>query len=127
MNEEQMWLPEPQGVNVDTHAEATVAPLNADDSILCRNNAPLVDMFFALLKRGIASHIEGRDISEKLIKLATRWPSLKSLSALEAKITEYKERQIQKGLQSGREDKAADIADIADRSEERRVGKECRS
>src|ERR1035441_1304627 len=114
MNEEQMWLPEPQGVNVDTHAEATVAPLNADDSILCRNNAPLVDMFFALLKRGIASHIEGRDISEKLIKLATRWPSLKSLSTLEAKITEYKERQIQKGLQSGREDKAADIADIAD-------------
>jgi hypothetical protein len=85
-----------------------------DDAILCRNNAPLCQLFFELLKRGIPSHVEGKDFSGKLLKTASRWPALKSLVALGGKLEEYKERQIQKGLQSGREDKAEEISDIVD-------------
>ena len=48
------------------------------------------------------------------MKTASRWPALKSLVALGGKLEEYKERQIQKGLQSGREDKAEEISDIVD-------------
>jgi len=114
MTEEELWQDEPKGINIDTKQEVKIASLNVKDAILCRNNAPLVDLFFALLKKGIASHIEGKDISDKFVKLASRWPAVKTLTALENKIIEYKERQIQKGLQSGREDKAADIADVAD-------------
>jgi superfamily I DNA/RNA helicase len=88
--------------------------IGIEDAIICRNNAPLVDLFFQFLKKGIPVHIEGKDIGSKLIQLTKRWPNIRSLSALEGKLLGYKERQTQKGLQSGKEQKAAEIADSVD-------------
>jgi superfamily I DNA/RNA helicase len=105
--------PEGEVIQTDEQGMWELNP-NTDDAILCRNNAPLCQLFFELLKRGIPSHVEGKDISGKLLKMASRWPSLKSLVALGGKLEEYKERQIQKGLQSGREDKAEEVADVVD-------------
>lgn len=114
MDENQIWQDDMVGTDYFTGEAKTQTKLGVGDAILCRNNAPLVELFFALLKRGIPSHIEGKEISEDLVKMATRWPRLKTLSALENNLIEYKERAIQKGLASGREDKAEKIGDTVD-------------
>lgn len=88
--------------------------LIAADAILCRNNAPLIDLFFSLLRKGIASHIEGRDIAKGLKKLVNRWKSVKNIPALETKLIDYKEREIQKAQAKGQEQKAEQIADMVD-------------
>ena len=88
--------------------------LNADDAILCRNNAPLVDLFFSLLSKGIASHIEGKDIAEDLIKTINRFNRVRLVSTLINKMEEYKEKQVEKFTAKGKEDKADRIADIID-------------
>jgi DNA helicase-2/ATP-dependent DNA helicase PcrA len=88
--------------------------LSITDAILCRNNAPLCTLFFDLLMRGIPSHIEGRDLSGKLLKLINRWSKIKTLTSLENKLFVYKEKEIQKGMQSGKEQKASEIADTVD-------------
>lgn len=88
--------------------------LTADDAILCRNNAPLVDLFFDCLKHDIPAHIEGRDISDELIAMIDRWPSVKRLPALRDKMEAYKEKQIAKAAVTGKEMKAEKIADTVD-------------
>jgi hypothetical protein len=114
MDAESMWKPVMIGTNYFTGVTETQSELTIADAILCRNNAPLVDLFFALLKRGIPSHIEGKDLSGKLLKMSGRWPKIKSLVALGGKLVEYKERQVQKSLASGREDRAGEVSDTVD-------------
>lgn len=84
--------------------------LGITDAIICRNNAPLVELFFALLKRGIASHIEGRDIGAGLVKLIDRY-KVKSITALETKMENYLARVTQKATATGKEQKAALLND----------------
>ncbi len=88
--------------------------LTVTDAILCRNNAPLVDLFFALLRKGIASHIEGKDIGAGLVRMIDRYPKLKTLAALETKLENYANRVEQKAQAAGREDKAQKVRDEVD-------------
>jgi superfamily I DNA/RNA helicase len=83
-----------------------------EDAILCRNNAPLVDVFFELLSRGIPSHIEGKDIAAELIKTVNRFPKAKTIPTLIEKLEDYKGKQIQKWSAKGKEEKAARVADV---------------
>jgi len=39
------------------------------DVILCRNNRPLITLFFQLMKNGIPAVIKGNDVAKKMIKL----------------------------------------------------------
>jgi superfamily I DNA/RNA helicase len=66
------------------------------DAVLCRFNKYLVSLVFRLIRGGVAAKIEGRAIGSGLVKLATRWKSIKTLNALEAKLTEHNEREIAK-------------------------------
>ena len=88
--------------------------LDQTDAILCRNNAPLVDLFFNLLSKGIASHIEGRDIAADLIKIVNRFNRVRLVSTLINKLEDYKEKQTEKLLAKGQESKADRMADMID-------------
>lgn len=44
----------------------------ADDIVLCRMNAPLITLAYALLRDGTPCHVRGRDIGEGLIRLIKR-------------------------------------------------------
>lgn len=48
---------------------AGLQDLKTSDAVLCRYNAPLVKLFFALIRRGIPTRIEGRDIATGMLKL----------------------------------------------------------
>lgn len=54
-------------------ANASEYGLNKSDGIICRNNAPLVALAFALIRKGIGCRIEGKDIGRNLITLCNKW------------------------------------------------------
>lgn len=97
-----------------TDVEFSKMDINVTDVVLCRNNAPLVDLFFSFLGKGIPTHIEGKDIGEELIKLVNRYTKYKTIPALLDKLTDYKEKQIQKWNAAGKEERAERIADAVD-------------
>lgn len=88
--------------------------LLATDSILCRKTAPLVSTAFALIKRGVACHVEGRDIGAGLLKLAKRWKTVKTVDALRAKLEDFCEKQVAKYMAAKKEVKAEQVRDRVD-------------
>ena len=86
---------------------------SASDVVLCRNNAPLVKTAYQLLRDGVACYIEGRDVGEAIVKLATHW-KIKTIAELEARLTVYQDREIAKALAKKNESWAAQIEDRVD-------------
>jgi superfamily I DNA/RNA helicase len=86
--------------------------LSHEDAILCRNNAPLVEVFFDCLRHGIAARIEGgRDFINDMYDLIRRWSNIRKLSALRSKIEAYMDKVTEKAASSGKELKADKVAD----------------
>jgi superfamily I DNA/RNA helicase len=88
--------------------------LRADDAILCRKTAPLITTAFALIKRGIACHVEGREIGAGLLKLAKRWKTVKTVDALRTKLEDFCEKQVKKFMDKKKEVKAEQVRDRVD-------------
>lgn len=87
--------------------------LGPDDVILCRNNKPLVELAYRLLRKGVACQIEGRDFASSLIKLCNRW-AVKELNALESKLMKYKDKEMKRWRDKGNEERAAGVEDKVD-------------
>jgi len=85
--------------------------LTPDDVILCRKNAPLISLAFAMIRKGIGCQIEGRDIAEGLVALANRWKRAKTLDKLLEKLDEYRNREVAKAMEADNEAKAERITD----------------
>lgn len=81
------------------------------DAVLCRNTAPLVDLAYQLIRRGIACHVEGREIGNGLIKLATRWARIKTTDALRRRLEAWLEDQVARMKAKGREVEAGNLDD----------------
>lgn len=84
--------------------------LTAADAILCRNTRPLVETAYALIRKGVACHVEGRDIGMGLLKLANRFDA-RDLDQLRDKLAAFAERETQKLIAKGRETQAAALED----------------
>lgn len=77
--------------------------LVAGNAILCRLTKPLISLAFRLIRKRIACNIEGRDIATGLIKLATKWTRIKTISALDDMLTNYLGKQRPKLLAANAE------------------------
>ena len=82
----QRYVPDIQAADeaiegVVSYATELPAELLATDAILCRNTAPLVDQAYALIRRGIACKVEGREIGTGLLRLVDRWKTIKTVTA----------------------------------------------
>lgn len=88
----------PDGVTLSETSEEFFkrTDLSPTDVVICRNTAPLVKAAFRLIKRGVPCHVEGREIGVGLIKLISRWKTIKSLSALQDRLEQYKEIETAK-------------------------------
>jgi superfamily I DNA/RNA helicase len=105
----------PEGEVLAINSSELVAQnLTEQDAILCRNNAPLVDLALQLIKRGIACHVEGREIGAQLCKLVTRWKSVRNLDQLVRRLETYRDHEVERLMSRGREMKAETIADTVD-------------
>lgn len=82
----------------------------ADDAILCRNTKPLVEAAYQLLRKGVACRVEGRDIGQGLIALASRW-KVSDLNTLRGRLESYKDREIQKYQAKNNEAAAMSVED----------------
>lgn len=87
--------------------------LGKDDVILCRNTAPLIRTAYMIISKGIACHVEGREIGKGLIKLARRW-KLTTIPQLAAKLEDYKARQTANFKSKGQDDKIERLIDQLD-------------
>jgi len=85
--------------------------LTADDMILCRNTKPLVETAYGLIRKGVACHVEGKEIGKGLLAIIDRWKSIKTLPAMLDKLKDYKERKIAKLMAEKKERQAEDLAD----------------
>lgn len=88
--------------------------LDATSAVLCRLNAPLVSLAFALIRRGIACKVEGRDIGTGLIKLATKWKGAVTLHGLETRMQKWGDTQITRAMVQKKENLAQVTQDQID-------------
>lgn len=98
------------GVELAVNGVAFDWGLRTDDAIICRNTKPLIQAAYTLIKRGIACHVEGRDIGAGLIKLIDRY-KVKSVASLRDKLQIYMEAQTQKLIAKGKEVQADALKD----------------
>ncbi len=118
----QTWVPDIEAAPTAPEGSVTsigitefnkIEKFNDTDVILCRKNAPLVELAFSLIKRGIGCHVEGRDIGANIIALVERW-QVSRLDTLSARLSKYKEREIAKLMAKGMEAAADTLADRVD-------------
>lgn len=102
-----------QGLSTGSSFSGQHVELTADDAIICRNTKPLVQAAYTLIKRGVACHVEGRDIGAGLIKLIDRYKT-KSVATLRDKLTVYADAQAQKLIAKGKEVQAEALRDRVD-------------
>jgi superfamily I DNA/RNA helicase len=83
--------------------------LSKKDGIICRNNAPLVSLAFALIRQGIGCRIEGKDIGKNLITLTNKW-RVNDLATFTLRIQNHFNREMDKA-------KGAKLANLEDKYE----------
>lgn len=89
------------------------AGLGPESVILCRNNKPLVELAYQLLRKGIPCQIAGRDFASGLISLCKRW-KVRTLDKLEERLTEYKAKEAAKWRKQKNDARAAAVEDKVD-------------
>ena len=118
----QTWMPEiqphesaPEGQDRMIVAEELLKEgLTADDAILCRNTRPLVSLALALIRKGVACHVEGRNLADGFVGLVRRWKTVTDLDQLRRRLEIYRDRTLQKAMARGREMKADFVVDQVD-------------
>ncbi len=83
---------------------------NEGDLVICRNNAPLVEPVFALIRMGVKATIRGRDIGKGLIALCERF-NVKSTNDLLAKLQDYRIKEVAKLLKAEKTNQAQALTD----------------
>jgi superfamily I DNA/RNA helicase len=83
------------GVVEDSDIYKLVNLAQEKDLILCRTNAPLINIAFRLIREGKKAVVRGRDISANLMRIVKKYKA-NSLNELEIKISEFKQLQEDK-------------------------------
>lgn len=89
------------------------AGLGPESAILCRNNRPIIDLAYQMLRKGIPCQIEGRDFAGSLVKLCQRW-KVKELNTLETKLQGFRDKEAAKWRRKKNEERAAGVEDKVD-------------
>lgn len=100
----------PEGIVREIGNDALYTEAAVGDAVLCRLNAPLVEVVYKFIANGVPAKIEGREIGKGLIALARRW-KVKSLTALVDRLGTYTEREIKKFMTKEQPLKAQAVED----------------
>jgi superfamily I DNA/RNA helicase len=80
------------------------------DAILCRLNAPLIELAYKLIRNGKACKVLGREIGQGLITVIKKM-NAGSIAELGDRLDAYQSREVSKLLAKGREQSAAAVED----------------
>ena len=84
-------------------------------AVLCRNNAPLLQMAFRLIRRGVGVVMLGRDIGKGLVALCKKIaPQALPVDLFAGKLREWEERECALAEANGKPGNKAGIRDKAD-------------
>ncbi len=100
----------PEGVVRYEVLSTVLGEFQPSDAILCRNTAPLIDLAYLCIGKGIGCQILGRDIGKGLQQLVEKMQAL-TIEELEQKLAGYERREIAKLLLKNQEAKAESIRD----------------
>lgn len=95
---------------IDGREKFVAQPFRANDAILCRNTAPLISLAYCLIGKRIGCQILGRDIGKGLIDLVKKMKAA-NIEELQAKLTDYERREVDKLIAKGQDDKAEAVRD----------------
>ena len=84
-----------------------------DDFVVCRFNAPLVNVAYDLMRKGIKCMIMGKDIGEDLLALVQKLKS-KTIEELLRNLAAWEEKEVSRLVRADKEDAAAVVSDRAD-------------
>lgn len=100
----------PEG-RVRTEVLSTVlGEFGPEDAILCRNTAPLIDLAYHCIGKGIGCEILGRDIGKGLQGLIDKMNAT-TMDELEARLMEYQRRETAKFRSRDQESRVAALND----------------
>lgn len=87
----------PEGVVevIQTTDKLDITKLNPTDAILCRKTAPIVGLAFKLLRKGIACHVEGRDIGAGIKAMLLKWKTAKTVDTYLARLDKWFDRRLE--------------------------------
>lgn len=108
------------GVKQLQEAQANVAicqrqPTNPSLAVLCRNNAPLLRLAFALIRQRVAPVMLGRDIGKGLMVLVKKIsPKAATLEAFAGALREWEEKECALAKANGKPERQAGIRDRAE-------------
>lgn len=80
------------------------------DAVLCRKTAPLVSLAYQLIAKGIACHVEGRDITSQIKALISKWRIKRADKFLE-KLEDWEQTQVARLTEKKKETAAQAIQD----------------
>lgn len=80
------------------------------DAVLCRNNAPLVKLWFRLARVGVRAQIQGSDIGAGIVALVGRW-KVQTVGQLLSRLRKYEERELAKAAKQKDEARGERVAD----------------
>lgn len=80
------------------------------DMVLCRTSAPLVPVYFKLVRNKVKASIIGKDIGAGLAKLVERFKA-ESIKGLLGALDAYRAREVQKYMASYQPEKAGHVID----------------
>jgi DNA helicase II / ATP-dependent DNA helicase PcrA len=104
----------PEGV-IECLAEAeAVRGMRPGDLVLCRTNAPLVAVAYALIRANVKAIIRGRDVGTNLRQLIDKLRAGDSIHTLLSKLTEYRAKELGKLTRLG-ERGASKVQSLTDR------------
>ena len=90
-----------------------MAEAEKGDAILCRYNAPIVEMAYQFILNGKPAKIEGKDISSGLKALARKWNST-DFPTYKTRIATYLDKMVSKFKEDGKEYRAEALQDRVD-------------
>ncbi len=102
-----------QGEVLSMSYDKMLGSVKDGDLVLCRNNAPLVEPVFALIRMGVKATIRGRDIGQGLISLCERF-NVKSTNELLDKLEAYRIKEVCKLLKAEKNNQAQTLTDKVD-------------
>lgn len=99
-----------QGEVLSMSYDKMLGQVKDGDLVICRNNAPLVEPVFSLIRMGVKAIIRGRDIGQGLISLCERF-NVKSVDELLEKLETYRIKEVGKLLKAEKNNQAQTLND----------------
>lgn len=81
------------------------------DAIICRNTKPLIQLALFYIRRGVAAHVEGRDIGQSLLALVNRWRQPRTVAEFRVCLGEYTLSEMERLSERGEDAKIEQLQD----------------